>query len=69
MVLFLSKEYLDGNLTFLSMLPTQFIPHFFEAEYYGLRNTIFWGSKDLASELWQGDGDTNILSWSLPSYI
>jgi hypothetical protein len=26
------------------MLPTQFIPDFFDAEYYGLRNTIFWGS-------------------------
>jgi hypothetical protein len=26
------------------MLPTQFIPDFFVAEYYGLRNTIFWGS-------------------------
>jgi hypothetical protein len=25
------------------MLPTQFIPEFFVAEYYGLRSTIFWG--------------------------
>jgi hypothetical protein len=25
------------------MLPTQLIPDFFVAEYYGLRNTIFWG--------------------------
>jgi hypothetical protein len=32
------------------MLTTQFIPDFFVAEYYGLRNTIFWGSLDLASE-------------------
>jgi hypothetical protein len=44
MVLFLSKEYLDRNLTFFSMLPTQVIPDFFVAEYYGLRNTIFCGS-------------------------
>jgi hypothetical protein len=49
MVLFLSKEYLDRNITFFSMLPTQFIPDFFVAEYYGLRNTIFWGSEYLAS--------------------
>jgi hypothetical protein len=43
MVLFLSKEYLDRNKTFFAMLPTQFIPDFFIAETYGLRNTIFWG--------------------------
>jgi hypothetical protein len=40
----LSKEYLDRNITIFSMLPTQFIPDFFAAEYFGLRNTIFWGS-------------------------
>jgi hypothetical protein len=44
MVLFLSKEYLDRNITFFPMLLTQFIPDFFVAEYYGLWTTIFWGS-------------------------
>jgi hypothetical protein len=43
MVLFLSKEYLERNITIFSILHTQFIPDFFVAEYYGLRNTIFWG--------------------------
>jgi hypothetical protein len=33
------------------MLLTQFIPDFFVAEYYGLRNIIFWVTKDLASVL------------------
>jgi hypothetical protein len=40
MILFLSKEYLDRNIIFFSKLATQFIPDFFVAEYYGLRNTI-----------------------------
>jgi hypothetical protein len=31
------------------MLPTQFIPNFFVADYYGLRNTIFWVTEHLAS--------------------
>jgi hypothetical protein len=44
MVLFLSKEYLDMNITLFSMLSTQFIHDFFAAEYYSFRNTIFWGA-------------------------
>jgi hypothetical protein len=41
------------------MFPTQFIPDFLVAEYYGLRNTIFWVAKDLAfgwgREGWEDD--------------
>jgi hypothetical protein len=55
MVLFLSKEYLDRNITFFSMLPTQFIPNFFVVDYYGLRNTIFWGSR-----LWNNSVATTV---------
>jgi hypothetical protein len=47
----ISIEYLDGYITFFSMLPTQYITNFLVAEYYGLRNTIFWESKNLASGL------------------
>jgi hypothetical protein len=42
--LLLSKEYLQGNITSFSMLPTQFVPDLgFVAEYYTVRNTIFGG--------------------------
>jgi hypothetical protein len=43
MGLFPSKEYLVTNITFFSLLPAQFIPDFFVAEYYGLRNTFSGG--------------------------
>jgi hypothetical protein len=33
------------------MFSKQYIPDFFVAEHYGLRNTASWGSKDLASGL------------------
>jgi hypothetical protein len=48
--MFLSKYSLDRNNTIASLFRTQFNPDFWVAEYYGLRNTIFWWSKDLASE-------------------
>jgi hypothetical protein len=31
------------------MFPTQYIPDFFVAQHYCLRNTSSWGSKDLAT--------------------
>jgi hypothetical protein len=31
-------------------LHTQYTPDFLIVEYYGLRNTIFWVTKDLASD-------------------
>jgi hypothetical protein len=31
------------------MFCTQYTPDFFVEEYYGLRNTTSWGSKDLAN--------------------
>jgi hypothetical protein len=37
--------------TFFSMFRTQFPTDFFVSEHYGLWNTIFWWSKDLASAL------------------
>jgi hypothetical protein len=40
---------------FYPILRTQYIPDFFVAERFGLRNTIFWGSKDLALG-WRFDG-------------
>jgi hypothetical protein len=51
MALLLSKEYLCRNITFFSMLPTQFIPDFFVAEsvislewilYIGLLSVLAW---------------------------
>jgi hypothetical protein len=47
--MFHSKYSLDRNNTNASLFRTQYTPDFLIAEYYGLRNTIFWGSKDLAS--------------------
>jgi hypothetical protein len=45
----LSKYSLDRNNINSSLFRTQYTPNFLIAEYYGLRNTIFWGSKDPAS--------------------
>jgi hypothetical protein len=47
--LFLSKYSLDRNNTIASLFRAQYTSDILIAEYYGLRNTIFWGSKDLAS--------------------
>jgi hypothetical protein len=47
-VVFLSKYSLDTNNTIASLFRTQYTPDFVRAENYGLRNTIFWMTKDLA---------------------
>jgi hypothetical protein len=47
--MFLSKYSLDSDKTMSSMFRTQCTPDFFAAEYYCLRNTNSWGTKDLAS--------------------
>jgi hypothetical protein len=47
--MFLSKYSLDRNYTIASLFRTQYTPDFLIAEYYGLRNTIFWVTEDLAS--------------------
>jgi hypothetical protein len=47
-VMFLSKYPLDRNNTIASLFRTQYTPDFLIAEYYGLRNTIFWVTEDLA---------------------
>jgi hypothetical protein len=47
--MFLSKYSLDRNNIIASLFRTQYTPDFLIAEYYGLRNTIFWVTKDLAS--------------------
>jgi hypothetical protein len=46
--MFLSKYSLDRNNIIASLFRTQYSPDFLKAEYYGLRNTIFWVTKDLA---------------------
>jgi hypothetical protein len=48
-VMFLSIYYLDRNNSIASLFRTQYTPDFLVAEYYGLQNTIFWMTKDLAS--------------------
>jgi hypothetical protein len=45
-VLFPSQEYAGRSKTFFSLFCTPFPPDVFVAEHYGLRNTIFWWSKD-----------------------
>jgi hypothetical protein len=47
-----SKYSLDRNNTgtIASLFRTQYTPNFLIAEYYGLRNTIFWVTEDLATE-------------------
>jgi hypothetical protein len=50
-VTFLSKYSLYIKNTIASLFRTQYTPNFLKAEYYGLQNTIFWGTKDLASVL------------------
>jgi hypothetical protein len=47
--MFLSKYSLGRNNTIASLFRTQYTPDFLKAEYNGLRNTIFWVTKDLAS--------------------
>jgi hypothetical protein len=47
--MFLSKYSLDRNNTIALLFRTQYTPDFLIAEYYGLRNTIFWVTEDLAS--------------------
>jgi hypothetical protein len=49
--MFLSKYYLERNSTIASLCRKLYTPDFLIAEYYGLRNTIFWVTKDLASRL------------------
>jgi hypothetical protein len=44
----LPKYSSDRNNTIGSLFRTQYTPDFFIAVYYGLRNTIFWVTKDLA---------------------
>jgi hypothetical protein len=62
--MFLSKYSLDRNNTIASLFRfrnntiaslfrTQYTPNFLIAEYYGLRNTIFWVTEDLASALYE----------------
>jgi hypothetical protein len=51
-VMFMSKYSLVRNNTIASLFRTQYTPDFFIAEYYGLRNTIFWVTEDLASGSW-----------------
>jgi hypothetical protein len=46
--MFLSKYSLDRNNTIASLFHTQYAPNFLIAEYFGLRNTIFWVTEDLA---------------------
>jgi hypothetical protein len=46
--MFLSKYSLDRNNTTASLFRAQYTPDFLIAEYYGLRNTNFWVTKDLA---------------------
>jgi hypothetical protein len=48
-VMFQSKYSLDRNNGIASLFRTQYTPDFLIAEYYGLRNTIFLMTKDLAS--------------------
>jgi hypothetical protein len=52
-LLFLSKEYLDGTSFFCSIFQSQYNPNFFVAEHYVFRNTGDWWSKDVASVVWK----------------
>jgi hypothetical protein len=61
--MFLSKYYLDRNNTIASLFRTQYTPDFLKAEYYGLRNTIFWVTKDLAS--YQRDHTYNLETYAI----
>jgi hypothetical protein len=47
--MFLSNYSLDKNNTIDSLFRTQYTPYFLIAEYYGLQNTSFWVTEDLAS--------------------
>jgi hypothetical protein len=66
MVMFLSKYSLDRNNTIASLFRIQYTPDFLKAEYYGLRNTIFWVTKDLASAFEKLLGRK--ISWDNRSY-
>jgi hypothetical protein len=48
--MFLFKYSLGRNNTIASLFRTEYTPDFLIAEYYGLRNTIFWVTEDPASE-------------------
>jgi hypothetical protein len=65
--MFLSKYSLDRNNTIGSLFRTQYTPEpdFLIAVYYGLRNTIFWVTEDLASG-WSriNIGVAAVLFWS-----
>jgi hypothetical protein len=47
-IMFLSKYSLERNKIIASLFRTLYTPDFLIAEYYGLRNTVFWVTKDLA---------------------
>jgi hypothetical protein len=47
--MFLFKYSLGRNNTIASLFRTEYTPDFLIAEYYGLRNTIFWVTEDPAS--------------------
>jgi hypothetical protein len=52
---YVPKYSLDRNITIASLFHTQFTPDVLVAEHFGLRNTNFGGSEDLASlcsEFW-----------------
>jgi hypothetical protein len=63
-VMLLCKYSLDRNNTIASLFRTQYIPHFLIAEYYGLRNNIFWG---LRISPWDNFGLTITISSPPPS--
>jgi hypothetical protein len=65
--MFLSKYSLDRNNTIALLFRTQYTPDFLIAEYYGLRNTIFWVTEDLASDFVYGNG--GILYKLLKDYL
>jgi hypothetical protein len=49
--MFLCKYSLDKDNTIDSLFRAQYTPDFLIAEYYGLQNTIFWVTEDLASAI------------------
>jgi hypothetical protein len=54
----LSKYSLDRNNTVASQFRTHYTPDFFIAEYYGLRNTIFWVIR-ISPQATVGEPDSN----------
>jgi hypothetical protein len=63
--MFLSKYSLDKDNTIASLFRTQYTPDFLIAEYYGLRNTIFWVTEDLASAWRSNTTYINQEKWSI----